>query len=523
MGTLPQEAIAWLEGLIRINTTNPPGNELAAANYIAGILEKEGIPREVIEITPGRGIVIARLNASVMPDASRSLLLIAHLDVVGVTREKWTVDPFAAVTQNGYLYGRGTIDDKGMVIANLAAFIALKRNAVPLDRDVIFLADDDEEQGGDASIKAVIAKHWDKIASGFAINEEGRVITKNGKPLYVGIQTSEKVSMNVTVICTGTSGHGSMPRPDNAVVAFIAGHRKNRRIRNSVKFIPETERYFEQLAKVEDDETAKWIRALEMPSRQSLAVKRVSGNEPVWNSMMRDTIAPTMLQAGVRMNVIPSDARANLNIRLLPGDSINDVVADLKKVVNDPQIRFEIVPQWGPAFSAVVAGIAAIQNDSARQRRRISGHRHRALHEHRCHRLCAAPLHNVQAYGLLPFPLTEEDVLRMHADDERIPLDSFRKGVQFLYRIVNEFVGQEIVKSGPKIIVDFNYGFPPLKNRLHHRPRHRFPPDDRPTRSRRHGRRPPEFFAWRPRVARANGYSTSRSFFRNEKAAGDSC
>src|SRR5882724_11659260 len=168
LGPLPQEAVAWLEGLVRINTTNPPGNELAAANYIAAILEKEGIPHEVIEITPGRGIVVGRLNASVMPDASRSLLLLAHLDVVGVTREKWTVDPFAAVTQNGYLYGRGVIDDKGMVIANLAAIVALKRNAVPLDRDVIFLADDDEEQGGDASIKAVIAKHWDKIAAGFA-------------------------------------------------------------------------------------------------------------------------------------------------------------------------------------------------------------------------------------------------------------------------------------------------------------------------------------------------------------------
>ena len=390
MGTLPQEAVAWLEGLIRINTTNPPGNELAAANYIAGILEKEGIAHEVIEITPGRGIVVARLNASVMPDASRGLLLIAHLDVVGVTREKWTVDPFAAVTQNGFLYGRGTIDDKGMVIANLAAIVALKRNAVPLDRDVIFLADDDEEQGGDASIKVVIAKHWDKIASGFAINEEGRVISKNGKPLYVGIQTSEKVSMNVTVICTGTSGHASMPRADNAVVHLAEAVAKIGAYEPPVKFIPETERYFEQLAKVEDDETAKWIRALEMPSRQSLAVKRVSEMSPVWNSMMRDTIAPTMLQAGVRMNVIPSEARANLNIRLLPGDSINDVLADLKKVVNDPQIRFEIVPNGGGPSPPSSLDSRALQNNSARKRTGISGRRHHALHEHRRHRFRAA-------------------------------------------------------------------------------------------------------------------------------------
>jgi acetylornithine deacetylase/succinyl-diaminopimelate desuccinylase-like protein len=443
MGTLPQEAVAWLEGLIRINTTNPPGNELAAANYIAGILEKEGIPHEVIEIAPGRGIVIGRLNASVMPDASRSLLLLAHLDVVGVTREKWTVDPFAAVTQNGYLFGRGVIDDKGAVIANLAAIVALKRNAVPLERDVIFLADDDEEQGGDASIKAVVAKHWDKIAAGFAINEEGRVMVKNGKPIYVGIQTSEKVSMNVTVICTGTSGHGSQPRADNAVVHLSSAIAKIGQYEPPVKFIPETERYFEQLAKVEDDETAKWIRALEMPSRQSLAVKRVAEMSPVWNSMMRDTIAPTMLQAGVRPNVIPSEARANLNIRLLPGDSINDVLADLKKLVNDPQIRFEIAPNPGtpsPPSSVESALYKAIQQASEQEFPGIVTMPYMSTGATDSAQL---RLHNVQAYGLLPFPLTEEDVLRMHADDERIPLESFRKGVQFLYRIVNDFVARK--------------------------------------------------------------------------------
>jgi acetylornithine deacetylase/succinyl-diaminopimelate desuccinylase-like protein len=443
MGTLPQEAVAWLEGLIRINTTNPPGNELAAANYIAGILEKEGIPHEVIEITQGRAIVVGRLNASVMPDAARSLLLLAHLDVVGVTREKWTVDPFAAVTQGGYLYGRGTIDDKGMVIANLAAIVALKRNAILLDRDVIFLADDDEEQGGDASIKAVIAKHWDKIAAGFAINEEGRVITKNGKPLYVGIQTSEKVSMNVTVICTGTSGHGSMPRPDNAVVHLSAAIAKIGAYETPVKFIPETERYFEQLARVEDDETAKWIRALEMPSRQSLAVKRVAEMSPIWNSMMRDTIAPTMLQAGVRMNVVPSEARANLNIRLLPGDSINDVVADLKKVVNDPQIRFEVVPNGGmpsPPSSLESPLYKTIQQASEKEFPGIVTMPYMSTGATDSAQL---RLHNVQAFGLLPFPLAEEDVLRMHADDERIPLESFRKGVEFLYRIVNDFVARK--------------------------------------------------------------------------------
>jgi acetylornithine deacetylase/succinyl-diaminopimelate desuccinylase-like protein len=443
LGTIPDEAFGWLQGLIRINTTNPPGNESAAANYLAAILEKEGIAHEVLEITPGRGIVIGRLSSSAIPDPSKTLLLLAHLDVVGVTREKWSVDPFAAISKDGFLYGRGAIDDKSLVVANLAAIVALKRANTPLDRDVIFLADADEEQFGDSSLKIVIAKYWDKIAAGFALNEGGPVIMKNGKVLYVGIQTAEKVPINVTVIATGISGHASQPRPDNAVVHLSAAVAKIGAYQAPMKMTSVVERYFEQIAKVEDDETSKWIRALEMPERRSLADKRVSEMSLAWNAMLRDTVSPTMLTAGVRANVIPSEARANLNVRLLPGDSLNDVLADLKKLVNDPQIKFEVAPDQGvpsppstldsplyqtiervsgQAFpgAAVVPYLAPFSTDSAQLR-----------------------LHNVQAYGLLPFPLTDEDNLRFHADDERIPLDSFRKGIEFYSRVVNDFVARK--------------------------------------------------------------------------------
>ncbi len=440
MTALSQEALGWLQALLRINTTNPPGNELAAANYIAGILEKEGIKHEVIELSPGRGVVIGRLGNAPFPDQARALLLVAHLDVVGVLRDKWTVDPFAAIIKDGYLYGRGAIDDKGMVVANLAAFIALKRSGAPLDRDVIYLADDDEEQFGDDSIKLVVSKYWDKIAAGFAINEGGRVMLKDGKVIYVGIQTSEKVPVNVTVIATGTSGHASQPRADNAVVHLAAAIEKIGAYQPPWKLQSTTERYFEQVAKVEDDETAKWIRALEMADRKDNAAKHISDMSPMWNSMLRDTIAPTMLSAGVRENVVPSEARANLNIRLLPGDSVHDVIAALAKIVTDPQIRFEIAPDQGmpsPPSSldsalyqtiervsgqvfpdaVVMPFLSTGATDSAQLR-----------------------LHGVEAYGLLPFPLTEGDDLRMHADDERISLDSFQKGIAYMYRVVSEFV-----------------------------------------------------------------------------------
>ena len=439
LGQVSEEAVQWLAGLLRINTTNPPGNELAAAKYLAEILEKEGIPAEVIESAPGRGIVIARLRSSVVPDPSRALLLLGHMDVVGVQKEKWSVDPFGGVIKDNYLYGRGAIDDKGMVIANLAVMVALKRAGARLDRDVIFLAEGDEEQGGDYGIDFAIGKHWDKIAAGFAINEGGRVMVKGGKVQYVGIQASEKIPVDVEVIATGPSGHGSQPRKDNPVVHLAAAVAKIGAYQAPAKPNTITRRYFEQLAKIEDEETAKWMRALEQPERAEHAARILSDTSPMWSSMLRDSIAPTILRAGIRSNVVPSEARATLNIRLLPGDSINDLVAELQKLVNDPQVRFEVaqasrqpappssiegdlyksIERAGPqAFpgAIVLPFLSTGATDSAQLR-----------------------LHNVQSYGLLPFPLTEEDDRRMHADDERIPLDAFRKGIDFLCRVVMDF------------------------------------------------------------------------------------
>src|SRR5271156_2641987 len=197
---LQGEAIVWLQDLIRINTSNPPGNEIVAAKYIAEVLKREGIPSEIFESTPGRGFLVARLSSSALPNPSRALLLLAHLDVVGVDKTKWSVDPFAAVIKDGYLYGRGAIDDKGMLAANLAVFIALKRSQARLNRDVIFLAEGDEEAGGEFGMKFAVEKHWDKIASGFALNECGRTVMKNGKVQYVAVQVSEKAAVNVNVI-----------------------------------------------------------------------------------------------------------------------------------------------------------------------------------------------------------------------------------------------------------------------------------------------------------------------------------
>src|SRR5690349_10190817 len=255
---LSREALVWLAQLIQINTTNPPGNEQAAAKYIAGILEKEGITPEILEVAPGRSAVVARLRSSAISNPSRALLVVAHMDVVGAERARWTVDPFGAVMKDGYIYGRGALDDKSMLAANLATIIALKRSSARLNRDVIFLATDDEEAGGDASIRPLIAKNWDKFAAGYALNEGGEVISKGGKVQYLAVQASEKVAVNVAVIAKGPSGHASIPRKDNSVVHLAAAVAKIGAYSAPVRFNTVVRRYFEGLAAVSDDEIAKW-------------------------------------------------------------------------------------------------------------------------------------------------------------------------------------------------------------------------------------------------------------------------
>ena len=437
---LQGDAVGWLQGLVRINTTNPPGNEIAAAKYIADILEHEGIHPEIFETAPGRGFIVARLSSSAVPDPARALLLMGHLDVVGVDRRKWSVDPFAAVIKDGYLYGRGAIDDKGMTVANLAVLVALKRSGVRLTRDVIFFAEGDEESGGTLGMRVAVEKHWDKIAAGFAINEGGHATLKNGKVQYIGIQASEKVSVAVDVIATGTSGHGSMPRKDNAVLHLAAAIAKIGTYETPVQLNSVTRAYFEAIAGVEDEETAKWMRALESPDRGEHAARWLSNTSPMWNSMLRDSIVPTMLEAGIRRNVIPSEARGVVNIRLLPGNPLEPLLSKLQQLVNDPQIRFEVEPGSGeaaPSSSLKSDLYATITRAAARQ---FPGAAVVPFMSTGATDSWPLRMRNVQAYGVFPFPLADTDSMRMHADDERIPLDSFHKGVEFLFSVIDEFV-----------------------------------------------------------------------------------
>jgi acetylornithine deacetylase/succinyl-diaminopimelate desuccinylase-like protein len=428
------EAVAHLRALIRLNTVNPPGNELRTARYLAGVLDQAGIAAEVIEAAPGRGVVIARIRGS---GQLAPVMLVAHMDVVGVEADKWTTDPFGGEVRDGYVYGRGAIDDKGMLAANLQAMLLLKRGIdrgdLPLDRDVVFLASCDEETGGEWGMEWLLSHRPELTEAEFALNEGGRIRVVDGRPLYAAIQTAEKVPHVLTVTATGPSGHAAVPLRGNAVVrlgralAAIGEHRE------PVVLGDTTRSFFAQLGAIWADAREAFAMA-DITSNDPERVKRgeaVLAEIPTLDALLRTGISATMVDGGIRVNVIPAEAGATLNVRTLPGELVEDVAARLTAAIGDPLVTVEVtsrgsdtpaVPVNSPMFAAISASVAEAIPGLVAVPYLSTGATDNS------------PLRRagVGAYGLLPFPLAQEDERRMHGHDERIPVAALGTGVEIV-------------------------------------------------------------------------------------------
>jgi acetylornithine deacetylase/succinyl-diaminopimelate desuccinylase-like protein len=429
------EALKFLVNLVKINTSNPPGNETQAAEYIKGVLAAEGIPAQVYESAPGRGNVVARLKGN---GKKKPLLLMGHLDVVGVERDKWTMDPFAAIIKDGYLYGRGSHDDKAMDAANLEIFLLLHRLHVPLDRDVILLAEAGEEGTTQFGIDFMVEKHWDEIACEFALNEGGNTPEESGKVAYVGVSTTEKVPRSLRLVAHGSSGHGSAPRMDNSIIHLAAAVVKAGTWETPMRLNETTRRFFQELAKISPPEQAELYAHVEDPAVQ----QKLHETEPGYYSMLRTSIVPTIINGGFRLNVIPAQAEATLDVRALPDEDMTSLKAQLARLINDP--RVEIVDAAGPnprpatppsglntdmfhalehAQQKVFPGIPTIPimqagaTDSSELRAK-----------------------GVQAYGI-GTPSNMDDRSRIHGNDERVEIAGFGKFVDFLYAATLEIAG----------------------------------------------------------------------------------
>ena len=426
--------------MIRMDTVNPPGREMGVARYMDDVMRGAGIETTLLEPSPGRAALIARLRGSAK---QRPVMMMAHMDVVGVERERWTTNPFGGEILDGFLYGRGAIDDKGMLAVNLQTMLLLNEHVVKkggtLDRDVLFLATSDEEAEGDFGIDWVIANHPEILEAEFALNEGGRLREIEGRLGYAAVQCGEKVANVLRLTAVGSPGHASIPIPDNAVVRLARAVAATAAHKEPVMVTDISRAFFKGLNGFWKEPRVQAAMAdivSDDPRRVEAGAAIVAENPP-FDAMIRNGIAPTMLSAGVRPNVIPAEASATLNVRLLPGQSLEDLMARLRKSIPDDSVTVSVEsrghegppsPDDTPMYRAIRDAIAELAPNVPVVPFLSTG------------ATDSAPLRHagVKCYGLLPFPLSEGDEARMHGHDERVSVASLAFAVKLSWRIFNQ-------------------------------------------------------------------------------------
>lgn len=340
---LEAETMQHFQTLLRFDTSDPPGGEKPAADYLKQVLDKEGIPAQVFALEPHRPNVVARLKGN---GKRRPLLVMAHTDVVNVDPKKWTFPPFGATRDGGYVYGRGTVDDKDNVAAALMVMLTLKRLNVPLDRDVILLAEAGEEGSTRVGIQFMANQHFSEIDAEFCVAEGGSVTREGGNVKFASVQTLEKIPRAVELTARGPAGHGSVPLKTNAVAHLASAVAKAAQWKPPITLNETTRVYFERLASISTPEAAARYRNVlnADPKISGPADDYFLEHEPRHASMLRTSISPTMIQAGYRVNVIPSEVRATLDVRVHPGENAEAFLEQLRKVIGDPSVE----ARWAP-------------------------------------------------------------------------------------------------------------------------------------------------------------------------------
>ena len=426
--------------LLKIDTTNPPGDETRATEAIQKILEAESIPVSVYSLDPARANLIARVKGN---GSKRPVLIMGHTDVVGVQRDRWSVDPFGAVRKNGLIYGRGALDDRPHLVAGMMILILLQRMHVKLDRDVVFLAEAGEEGTTNVGIDYMVKQHWPEIDAEYALAEGGSVIEEHGKVHDVLVTVTEKVPRGVRLVAHGPSGHGSRPIPQNAVTHLAAAVARAGAWQTPMRLSPTTREYFDRLAAISPPVEAARYRAILNPARAAAVDRYFRDHEPGHYSVLRTSVVPTEIKAGFRANVIPSEGEAYLDVRALPDEDMPKFLDELRRVISDPMVQ--VVPAQNTTRPAAPA--SSLDTDMFR-----------AL-ETTGRRLFSAPTlpgmlsgatdcaqlraRGVQCYGVGPLgPAGEGPLGGAHSDDENISVRGLDKLVEYMWDAVINVAGQ---------------------------------------------------------------------------------
>jgi len=432
-------AVQWLREYLQIDTTNPPGNELKAAQFFKKILDQEGIENCIFEYAPGRANLWARLPHSVSPE-KRAIILLNHMDVVTSDPAHWKVPPFSGEIVSGSMYGRGAQDMKDEGLAQLVVMVMLKRENVPLDRDVIFLAVSDEEAAGTGTDWMIANQRPLLENAEFLINEGGENLLESGKVRYIGVDVGEKSPFWLHVVAHGRPGHGSRPIPDSAPNRLVKALNRIIAYRTPFKVLPVVEEFLRDMAPYESPARAKQFRNIKQALLDKNFQDQVEHDESL-NFLLRDTISLTMLGGSEQTNVIPPEAWANLDVRLLPGEDPKEFLATIRKVVADPDVTVEPQPgefraaNYSPTNTALFEAVRKVGQryfpGTPVVPRLTSGYTENQRYR---------PL-GIEAYGFNPFTATDEEGSTEHGNDERIRLEEVRRGPTILYDVVATVAG----------------------------------------------------------------------------------
>jgi acetylornithine deacetylase/succinyl-diaminopimelate desuccinylase-like protein len=440
--SLQDETMRHFQALLRFDTSdppmNPPGGEKPAAEYLKQILDKEGIPAQLLSIDPNRPNVLARLKGS---GAKRPLLLMAHTDVVNVDPKKWTHPPFAATREGGYVYGRGTVDDKDNVVAVLMAMLTLKRQNVPLDRDVIALFEAGEEGAVRYGIQFMVDKHLDAINAEYCIAEGGGVTRQNGQVKFASVQTLEKIPRAIQLTAKGVAGHGSVPLQSNSIVRLSDAVAKVGKWAPPIRPNETTAAYFKRLATISTPEEAQRYRDVLSPDPKvaNAADEYLRANEPRHASMLRTSASPNIFNAGYRVNVIPSEATATIDVRMLPDEDPQAFLEQVKAIVNDPSVEVAFTARDvrpGGNTGLKTEAFAVLEENITKHYKAIT----LPTMSTGATDMAYLRAKGIQCYGVGPATDIEDGPkgFGAHSDQERILEDELHRFVRFHYDVVSE-------------------------------------------------------------------------------------
>jgi acetylornithine deacetylase/succinyl-diaminopimelate desuccinylase-like protein len=336
------ETLQHFQALLRLDTSSPPGNETRAVEYLKQVFEKEGIPFQVFAKDPARANIVARIKGN---GKKRPILILGHTDVVTVDPAKWTHPPFGADLDGGYVYGRGTVDDKDNLVAGLMLMLTLKRTGQALDRDVILLAESGEEGAPDVGVQFMADNHLDAINAEYCLAEGGGVVRSGGQVRQANIGTTEKEPRFIELISRGPAGHGSVPSRGNAVTRLSIAVGKVAEWSPPTRINETTAAYFKKLATMVPADVAKVYRDVLSPDVKvsKAASDWLLENQPNHWSMLHTSLVPTIVGGGFRYNVIPSEAKATVDVRLHPDEDQTVFLDQVRKVINDPNVEV----RWG--------------------------------------------------------------------------------------------------------------------------------------------------------------------------------